>query len=275
MLERPPPVARGGPTRVRAAARGWGRWRSHGKQKPDPLAANRVACDHSFAFWRGAFSQRTGRQRPPFCSSGRRSVFYCALSRLFYSLSSAGNVCWAKPNHGFSTCQQPDAIFFWPGSRPELRAWPRRSSKMSSCVARVALRTLSACTESTYFQGLYCNERIRARDRRHDAMCAQRLSHGTGNRFRCTCLRVRVDPPFSRRTSRFARNCAKIFRCRRCRRGRDANTWREKTRAVADAGFAFLPVAAARLNGRRLPAIRRNRPAPAARSVAPAPRSRR
>jgi hypothetical protein len=35
-----------------------------------------------------------------------------SLSRCACSLASAGNVCWAKPNHGFFHCQQPVAIFF-------------------------------------------------------------------------------------------------------------------------------------------------------------------
>lgn len=36
----------------------------------------------------------------------------CRLSRCVCSLSSAGSVCWAKPNHAFFNCQQPDAVFF-------------------------------------------------------------------------------------------------------------------------------------------------------------------
>lgn len=36
----------------------------------------------------------------------------CALSWLSISLASAGNLCWAKPNHGFFSCQQPAPIFF-------------------------------------------------------------------------------------------------------------------------------------------------------------------
>lgn len=36
----------------------------------------------------------------------------CALSGLFDSLSSAGRVCWAKPNHGFFRCQHFQAIIF-------------------------------------------------------------------------------------------------------------------------------------------------------------------
>lgn len=36
----------------------------------------------------------------------------CVLSCCSYSLASAGNVCWAKPNHGFFHCQQPRVVFF-------------------------------------------------------------------------------------------------------------------------------------------------------------------
>ena len=56
----------------------------------------------------------------------------CALSRLLISLASAGCVCWAKPNHGFFHCQQPDAIFF--PSRPG--AIPRRRRRSHSANGR-------------------------------------------------------------------------------------------------------------------------------------------
>ena len=39
------------------------------------------------------------------------------LSRCLYSLSSAGDVCWAKPNHAFSDCQQLRSFFFQAGRR--------------------------------------------------------------------------------------------------------------------------------------------------------------
>ena len=68
-----------------------------------------------------SFSRRRRCPRPPLRLSGRRASLCCALSRLLISLASAGCVCWAKPNHGFFHCQQPDAIFFPP--RP---GWIRR-----------------------------------------------------------------------------------------------------------------------------------------------------
>ena len=39
------------------------------------------------------------------------------LSRCLCSLSSAGDVCWAKPNHAFSDCQQLRSFFFQAGRR--------------------------------------------------------------------------------------------------------------------------------------------------------------
>jgi hypothetical protein len=43
---------------------------------------------------------------------------------LLDSLSSAGNVCWAKPNHGFFRCQHFVAIIF---NRFSVRAGCRRA----------------------------------------------------------------------------------------------------------------------------------------------------
>ena len=37
------------------------------------------------------------------------------LSRCLCSLSSAGDVCWAKPNHAFSDCQHLRSFFFQAG----------------------------------------------------------------------------------------------------------------------------------------------------------------
>ncbi|NUO76209.1 MAG: hypothetical protein HOQ32_09365, partial [Lysobacter sp.] len=48
-----------------------------------------------------------------------------------YSLSSAGNVCWAKPNHAFSHCQQLRQKFFRGGVRR-----PRRKSSSPPTTTR-------------------------------------------------------------------------------------------------------------------------------------------
>jgi hypothetical protein len=56
-----------------------------------------------------------------------------------YSLSSAGNVCWAKPNHAFSHCQQFRQIFFRTGSRRPRRktaaTTPQRRDDRASRIA--------------------------------------------------------------------------------------------------------------------------------------------
>ena len=54
--------------------------------------------------------------------SGRSSISYRALSRCLVSLASAGSVCCAKPNHGFSGCQQASVTFSWCLSRTRKRA---------------------------------------------------------------------------------------------------------------------------------------------------------
>ena len=54
--------------------------------------------------------------------SGRSSISYRALSRCLVSLASAGSVCCAKPNHGFSGCQQASATFSRRLSRTRKRA---------------------------------------------------------------------------------------------------------------------------------------------------------
>ena len=84
------------------------------------------------------------RDRPPsstFRHRGRSSVLCCLLSRRACSLSSAGNVCWAKPNHGFFHCQQPLQKFFRAGSH---------AGGASRCAhgdaRRVRARMQSACT---------------------------------------------------------------------------------------------------------------------------------
>lgn len=72
----------------------------------------------------------------------------CVLSRWVFSLSSAGNVCWAKPNHAFYDCQQPGRFFFGAASRErraELAARalrkPARASTRSSPASFVIAET--------------------------------------------------------------------------------------------------------------------------------------
>lgn len=87
-----------------------------------------MKCD---VFWRRRCP------RPPSRLSGRRASLWCSLSGLLDSLSSAGHVCWAKPNHGFFRCQHFVAIIF---NRFSVRAGCRRALER----ARLASATSSA-----------------------------------------------------------------------------------------------------------------------------------
>lgn len=83
-----------------------------GKQKPGARYADRVGWSAWPACARCAFSRGKRTLLPPCRLPGRRSVLCRELSRCLYSLASAGDVCWAKPNHAFSGCQQPCSFFF-------------------------------------------------------------------------------------------------------------------------------------------------------------------
>ena len=87
-----------------------------------------MECD---VFW------RRGCPRPPSRLSGRRASLCCSFFGLIDSLSSAGHVCWAKPNHGFFRCQHFVAIIF---DRFSVRAGCRRALER----ARLASATSSA-----------------------------------------------------------------------------------------------------------------------------------
>ena len=135
----------------------------------------------------------------------------CRLSRCACSLASAGNVCWAKPNHGFFHCQQPVAIFFHAWLRDvhgDARTRDRRASIAPACrcvvvdasmrcmqaMARVAARTRATSTSTATTSTSRRDASARA--------CA--------NAFRSN-QRANPRPPISRRTSRFARKLRRIF----------------------------------------------------------------
>ena len=190
----------------------------------------------------------------------------CRLSRCACSLASAGNVCWAKPNHGFFHCQQPVAIFFHAWLRDvhgDARTRDRRASIAPACrcvvvdasmrcmqaMARVAARTRATSTSTATTSTSRRDASARA--------CANAFRSNQGRNPR---------PPISRRTSRFARKLRRIFSC--CARI-DA----PRTR-FADAGNEEPATSPSRVPGRsmstrisglRLPATRRRRPARAGR----------
>lgn len=188
-------------------------------------------------------------------------VSCCRLSRCACSLASAGNVCWAKPNHGFFHCQQPVAIFFR-DCRRSVRIHACRSASRASC-ARIgckrnddasmrcmqAVARLAACTHAMR------HALERCRSMRATRMCTQRENARRGNSG------GNPQPPISRRTSPFARKLRGLFcapRTRRCSARAFSAAGKRRTRDVAVAGSRCSM--ATRLSGLRLPAARRTRP---------------
>ena len=62
--------------------------------------------------WRDILSRRETASRPPRRCSGRNPIRVFRLTCRSGSISSAGVVCWAKPNHGFWHCQQRERKTF-------------------------------------------------------------------------------------------------------------------------------------------------------------------
>ena len=184
----------------------------------------------------------------------------CRLSRCACSLASAGNVCWAKPNHGFFHCQQPVAIFFRACRRGvpvdmhrcASDALHRRigcnrnddaSMRCMQAMARVAARTRATSTSTATTSTSRRDASARA--------CANAFRSNQGRNPR---------PPISRRTSRFARKLRRIFPRRAradaaCARFVDAGNEEPATSPSRVRGRRM----AARISGLRLPATRRRR----------------
>ena len=156
------------------------------------------------------FSRGKRILRPPVSRSGRRSVLWCALSRLISPLAFAGFAAGAKPNHGFFVCQQLGRFFFAPAAAHPGRAEAR---------AHVATRVLHAAAcglrdrcifETSFFKGFFsrvvdayaaCDP---ARILREPQLVAHRTSRRLLNSLARTALRECGDQdwPSRRRTSR-------------------------------------------------------------------------
>ena len=206
--------------------------------------------------------------------SGRSSISYRALSRCLVSLASAGSVCCAKPNHGFSGCQQASATF---------------SRRLPRTLKRTAFPLHRACVSHYPAHGHFANTGVAA------GLCFQCLQR-SGQLFttfligyffatlsldnlpagdtRSGSRRYRHACRFSRRTSGFARKLRRhrarpIDAGARNRRS-DARLIARTTPAFASAGTS--PKKPAALGGRsgsirkhelsgRLPrAVRHSRP---------------
>ena len=193
-------------------------------------------------------------------------VSCCRLSRCACSLASAGNVCWAKPNHGFFHCQQPVAIFFR-DCRRGLRIHACRSASSASrarigCMCNddasmgcmQAMARLAACMHAT-----------RHRRKRCRSMRATRMRMQREDALRDSCG-WNPQPSISRRTSRFAQKLRGLFArlaCADARLARFNDARKTKNPRCRHRGFRCS--SATRLSGLRLPATRHTRPGRASR----------
>lgn len=189
----------------------------------------------------------------------------CRLSRFVCSLSSAGNVCWAKPNHAFFNCQQLDDVFLRARALMLCHACPYTQCDYAPTIAscthaairndgrrkhwRGSQRCMHACAEYRMrFSTRRAATRVHAL-RMHRTFC---IGAEATMRLRVAQVGLRENcANFFRRAMRFASDSAFDRACvhcrknhpRRCRRG-----WFRYRRRL-------LPS----ISGRRLPAIRRTR----------------
>ncbi len=190
----------------------------------------------------------------------------CRLSRCACSLASAGNVCWAKPNHGFFHCQQPVAIFFHAGVRAarDRIGMHDRYAPISPPCERIVGDASMRCMQAM--------ARLAACMRASSPSIAMASLHARDDSVPASTNAVRgrrgrnPRPSISRRTSRFARKLRGIFSLpRACRRAcaRFAGAGNEEP-ATSPARVRGRPMRE-RISGPRLPAVRRRRPGRAGR----------
>ena len=191
----------------------------------------------------------------------RSYAWCCRLSRCACSLASAGNVCWAKPNHGFFHCQQPVAIFFDARTRGVAGDSRRRMRHASiafagepididgpmrcmQAMARLAART-DAITRLIATTSMHARIAVAGE--------GTNAAHRKRGDNRALCI--------SRRTSRFARKLRGIFSLRTLAddAGRRFPHAGNEEPATSPSRVLDGPMSA-RISGLRLPAIRRRRP---------------
>lgn len=167
--------------------------------------------------------------------SGRRSVLYCALSGWLCSLASAGNVCWAKPNHGFSECQQPHAIFFYgyplhPARQARLWLMSTRCKRAQESIA-----VQSRCAESQAQRGFHDIDDVRHGSHLHVDRSMRSTATPVTRRIYGRCAAEEFGASFRGATRQSARTCANFLVLDAVVASAIACTAQEKVRVVADA----------------------------------------
>ena len=145
------------------------------------------------------------------CCCGRRCVSCCRRSRFVLSLASVGNVCWAKPNHGFFGCQQPDAKKT-PRHADAVRERERRVRAPPRSQSMRGMPRETAASRKTSGKRMF--HRRRANAVAHVARVVRSLAMARGRMPGTNagmCSETMRTPRFARRTSRFARKCANFL----------------------------------------------------------------
>ena len=191
----------------------------------------------------------------------RSCAWCCRLSRCACSLASAGNVCWAKPNHGFFHCQQPVAIFFHAcssGVRGHVELHDRYTSIACPLECIVVVASMR-CTQA--MARLAAHAHATRTSISTSLMDASNATARGCTRVAGNTRRRESRMPISRRTSRFARKLRGIF-SRRARvdapRTHLADTKKEEP-ATSPSRVPGRPMSA-RISGLRLPAVPRRHP---------------
>ena len=173
-----------------------------------PAAANAAGFDHGrFLFPRGMRCRR-----PPFDAAGGGACDAAGDRVLFSHSLLQGTSAWAKPNHGFSDCQQPVANFF-------------SGVRASSAMRRFAIAR-ARCAAHPHQRAHAHNQMQKRREKRDFLQCSalanERVRIASHAAYRsCGSARKRLprharhcarSAPFARRTSPIAQNCANFFR---------------------------------------------------------------
>ena len=232
--------------------------------RPAPIKKTRGGVRCRFRSWTSPdpwrrFSQGKRSRRTPGRCCWRRCVRRCWLSRRVCSLASAGNVCWAKPNHGFFECQQLRAKFFAARRR---RCASMRAQAGDGDRCATATRIAFACMhrhESEHWSGF----RTQWRNFHH----ARRTPSSARTRHACSTIDhphrlAHADPDFAPHKRTCAKN-ARTPTSSTAPRGRDPSAGNERPAVATPRVFAGNR--RRRISARLLPAPRRNRPDPAAR----------
>lgn len=201
-----------------------------------PAAQNAAGFEVDTAGSREAcFRVRDGSPASTVRCNGWNHEWCRRLLRCACSLASAGNVCWAKPNHAFFRCQQSFAKFF-------SGAQPAQSCSTAMMVARRVPRSRDGRTHAMHASPVrkrWCGPQRFDVARAHAAASAARQDERVHAARRGVAHR-RVGPlRISRRTSVFARKLRELFRAHP-RAGHAIDDRRnKKTRGVSVAGFRW------------------------------------